>query len=306
MLNRVEIHITEALGVLRSLTSMPKVPWTTKLGDIGEAEIKARLSYFCNVTKLENDVGIDFYCELLEQGTPSSPFYVQAKGTQHFDASWGQGVPKSTIGYWLSQSHPVMLIVFDENTQTCYWMSIERQRYKLLPQMSSSSQTLRISLDRSQVLERGAESNEAFITQIRAGQGSIMLWTGYPQLKGQDYVKELPDAPRSATELARVKENIRIASYSLVRYYTGSSFEWAKAGELCEFLAKFDKSHYNHFVWLAQIKEVQGDRPAALLNWKEALSICERDKTWPKESMDSLKEAIKKEIERIESSSKEG
>jgi hypothetical protein len=281
---------------------MPKVPWTTKLGDIGEAEIKARLSYFCNVTKLENDVGIDFYCELLEQGTPSSPFYVQAKGTQHFDESWAQSVPKSTIGYWLNQSHPVMLIVYDENARTCYWMSIERQRQNLLPQMSSSSQTMRISLDRSQVLERRAEPNEAFISQIKADQGSIMLWMGYPRLKGQEYVKELPDAPRSPIELARVKENIRMASYSLVRYYTGSSFEWDKAGELCEFLTKFDMSHYNHFVWLAQIKEVQADRPAALLNWKEALSICERDKTWPKESMEPLKEAIRKEIRRIESS----
>jgi hypothetical protein len=58
-------------------------------------------------------------------------------------------------------------------------------------------------------------------------------------------------------------------------------------------------------VWLAQIKEVQGDRPAALLSWKEALSICERDKTWSNESMELLKEAIRKEIARIESPSQE-
>jgi hypothetical protein len=84
------------------------------------------------------------------------------------------------------------------------------------------------------------------------------------------------------------------------------SHDWPKARDSSEFLTKFDKSHYNQFAMLAQIQELQGDRPAALLNWKEALNICERDKTSPREWIEGLKKAIKREIERIESSLQAG
>jgi len=289
-----------------SLTPLPKVPWTTKLAGVGEAQISARLQYFSNVTNYNLDLGIDFYCELLENGAPSTPFYVQAKGTQHFDETWSQSIAKSTVGYWLNQPHPVMLIVYDEKARTCYWMSIESHRYEFLSQMKSTSGTIHITLDRSKVLADGANTNDSFIAQIKADGESIMLWRGYPQFKGEGYVKEIPDAPRSESELTRVEETLRKTSYSLVRYYTGSSYDWSRASDLCELLTKFDKSHYNHFVWLAQIKQVQGDRQVALLNFEEALEICERDKTWPKESMDITKEAIKRQIERIKASLQNG
>jgi hypothetical protein len=44
------------------------LPWETQLGDIGETEIKSRLQRFSTVTKIERDVGIDFYCELIING----------------------------------------------------------------------------------------------------------------------------------------------------------------------------------------------------------------------------------------------
>jgi len=54
---------------------MPKVPWTVRLGDIGELEVKTRLAHFSITAKYDRDVGIDFY-ELLERDSPSTPFYV--------------------------------------------------------------------------------------------------------------------------------------------------------------------------------------------------------------------------------------
>jgi hypothetical protein len=53
---------------------------------------------------------------------------------------------------------------------------------------------------------------------------------------------------------------------------------------------------------LAQIEEVLGSREAAFLYWKEALDICERDKKWKRESMKKIKQAIKREIRRIQAS----
>jgi hypothetical protein len=98
----------------------PRIPWTTRLGMIGEAQVKARLAYFSILTKYETDPGIDFYCELLENDSPSLPFYVQAKGTEHFDDKWGQSIPKSTLVYWLQQPSPVFLLVYDERQGICH------------------------------------------------------------------------------------------------------------------------------------------------------------------------------------------
>jgi hypothetical protein len=37
------------------MTTKPRVPWTTRLGTIGEAQVKARLAYFSIPTKYETD-----------------------------------------------------------------------------------------------------------------------------------------------------------------------------------------------------------------------------------------------------------
>lgn len=279
---------------------LPKVPWTTKLGDRAEAEIEARLNHFSDPRKLMSHIAVDFYCELLKDRTA---FYVQAKGTRSFRKTWSRSLPKSTVAHWLlSLKHPVMLVVYDDKAGICYWKSIESSRYEFLPRVLSDSKKIPITLDRSKVLANKPNANDAFIAQIKADEGSIMLWLGYPQFEGKGYVKKGPRIPRSRYELANAEGNLMATSYSLARYYKDRSHDWPKARDLAEFLTKFDRSHYNQFVMLAQIQEVQGDRQAALLNWKEALNICERDKTWPKKSMDRLREAIKKEIERVEAS----
>jgi len=86
-----------------------KLPGETQLGDTGETEIKSRLQRFSTVTKIERDVGIDFYCELIVDGFPTIPFYVQAKSSQHLDAQSGRSIKKSTIWYWLRRPHPVYI-----------------------------------------------------------------------------------------------------------------------------------------------------------------------------------------------------
>ena len=55
------------------------VLWETLLGKASEHEIQHRLDYFSHTQKLENDVGIDFYCNLIENRVPTHEFYVQAK-----------------------------------------------------------------------------------------------------------------------------------------------------------------------------------------------------------------------------------
>lgn len=262
------------------------------MGAIGESEVKARLQYFSNPLKYELDVGIDFYCELLENDSPTTPFYVQAKSTGHFDPSWGASIDKSTIVYWLERQFPVFLVVHDENKGVCYWVSIEDFRQSLLDKLKTSSTTIYIKVGALRTLEKGREANEVFIRKIKDDQISVDLWRGHARFKGEGWVKTIPNAPRSDVELARIRENLRMNMYSLIQHYFESE-KLDDAFNACEFLVKFDKSHYNHFVWLAILNQVRGNRSAARECYKQALDICERDKTWPQESMDKLKEGIR-------------
>jgi len=71
----------------------------TRIGEIAETEIKKRLSAFSNPMKPTFDLGIDFYCELLEDdGIPTSRYFlVQAKGTKEFGDIWRRYFEKNTI-----------------------------------------------------------------------------------------------------------------------------------------------------------------------------------------------------------------
>lgn len=275
-----------------------KVPWKTRLGDVGELEIRKRLSYFSIPTKYTTDVGIDFYCELLEDDSPTIPFYVQAKGTEHFDDNWGASIRKSTIIYWLLRPFPVFLIVYDENARDCYWMAIEDHRYGLFRKISkTNSKTIYLKIDKSNILEKGRGKNDEFIRKIKQDLNSVKLFQGQPLFKGEGYVRLVPDPPRSNVEFQRTKETIRAGLYSLLIYYFFLRRDLENAYLLGEFLTRFDTSHYNHFVWFGQINKAFGKNLEAKRSFVKALKICEGDPNWPRESMKHIIARIKTEID---------
>ena len=282
----------------RNMTlTKPLIPWTTRLGTVGESAIKSRLAYFSNPTKYEEDVGIDFYCELIESDTPSIPFYVQAKGAEHFDSSWGRSIPKSTITYWLQQQHPVFLVVYDDKTKTCYWMSIEDHRYSLIQQIFTTvKDTIYVKMDKSNTLEQTRDGNELFIAKVHEDSFSIQLFRGRPQFIGQEYVKKIPSPPRSDAELHKIRETVRASLYSLVQHYLRAD-DLKTAYTYCQFLAKFDIRHYNHFVWLGQIARTFGEVDIARESFEQALKICKADKNWPSDSMQKIIATIEKEMQ---------
>ncbi len=263
-------------------------PWEKRLGNIGESAIKKCLSYFSTANKIDDDVGLDYYCELLES-PPSHEFCVQAKGTQHFDEKWGASVKKSTLVYWLWKPNPVYLIVYDEPQDACYWMPIEDHRYEFLTKiLNTDSETVYVTMDRSRALERGRNKNKALIEKIKEDKNSIELFRGRPTFKGDGYVKQIPDAPRNETELILTRENVRQSLYSLIKYYLNRN-DVNTAISYLEFLTKFDPTgHYNHFSMLGQIKLKLGEKKVAADYFRQAIFICKGDKIWPKESMEQL------------------
>lgn len=275
-----------------------KVPWSTRLGDVGQKEIGSRLSYFSTANKYDRDIGIDFYCELLKDDSPLMPFYVQAKGTEHFDNDWRANIKKSTVVYWLQQPSPVFLVVYDEKTGNCYWMSIEDNRYSLIEKIfKTSSDTISLKMDRSHVLQRGKDENFHFIRKIKQDRSSVELFRGRPLFRGDGYVKRIPALPRSRNELRLIRENIRAGLYCLLCHNLFRRGNLEKAYLLGEFLTKFDKRHYNHFAWFGLINKARGDKEEAKKHFEMALELIEKDKNWPRESVKAIIEGIKKEIQ---------
>lgn len=281
------------------MESYPKVKWETRLGDVGESAIRKQLSYFSTVTKTERDVGIDFLCELVVENKPWAKYYVQAKGTEHFDAQWGSNVKKSTISYWLKQEDPVYLIVYDDKDGRSYWMSIEDHRYELFDRIMKSdtqSDSIYIRMDRSQILEDGKEKNELLRSKIISDKYSIQQFYGYPQMQGIGYIRVIPPPPRNVHELVMTKETIRKSLYSLIIHYLGKN-DVETAYLCCEFLTKFDKGHYNHFEWFGLLNIVLRKPIEAKSALEEAIHIFEGDKNWPLEDKMLQIKRLREEIE---------
>lgn len=305
MLRKLKGIISEKSIQILTMPSKVKVPWRQRLGVIGESEIKKRLSYFSIPTKPELDVGIDFICELIEDDSPSSKyFFVQAKGTEHFDDDWARSIKKSTVMYWLQQPFPIFLVVYDENSGNCYWMSIEDNRNSLIEKMRTDSETIYVKMDRSHMLKKGKNKNDELIRKIREDMASVNLIRGHPQFIGEGYVKRRPIVYLSKGAIVNIKGNIRISMLYLITHYLLNN-DIKNAYPLCEFLTIFDKSHYDHFVLFGSMNKILGKREEAKKSYEEAIKICKRDKRWDilkKPSDPSIEEiiaSIKKEMESL-------
>ena len=264
------------------MPSQVRVSWNTRLGDISEDEIKKRLKYFSLVSKFKTDIGIDFLCELVEDDVPSQKyFFVQAKGTQqHFDKSWGTSIKKRTVINWLNQPHTVFLIVYDEVNKNCYWMSIIEQYSKSwIKRIGTSSEKIYIKMDNSHILEDGKNKNDEFIRKIKEDSFIVGLSRGHPELLGEGYVRTIPLVSLSRDVMLNLKESIRInATYLIYDYLLKKNLK--DAYSLCEFLTRFDQSHYNQFELFGDLNGILGNKSKARKSYKQAIEICKRDKKW--------------------------
>jgi hypothetical protein len=232
-------------------------------------------------------------------------FFVQAKGTQHFDEHWGRSIEKKTIVYWVDQPFPVFLVVYDEVKRECYWMSIlEHFNNVWNKQMGNNSKTIYVKMDRSNVLEEGEKQNSAFIRKINFDFAMINLIRGHPQLLGEGYVKRKPLFLLSKEVISNINYSVRSSIHYLIGHYLVAK-DIKTATLLCDFLTKFDKTHYDHFVLMGRINAFLGNKSQAKQNFEEAIRICERDKNWdikksPRDpSVNEIIESIRKEIEGI-------
>ena len=277
------------------------IPWVKRLGTAGESRIKSCLCYFSNPVKYAEDYGIDFYCELIENDTPTMPFYVQAKTSGYFHENWGVPIKKSTICYWLKQPSPVFIMVFDEHGKKIYWKSVEESRCEWLKKLhEESTETITVNIDVNNRLEESIGRNQIFIEKIKRDALSVLMSRGYAQLFGDGYVRELPELPRTELELKLLKDNVRFNLYSIVRYYKDIKRDLKPTKPICEFLTTFDPSHFNQFEWLGDVYLSLGDKDGALSNYEEALRMCKSDKDWKRLSPGTIRKNIEIIITKIQ------
>lgn len=269
--------IFRSIAIITTMLSGPKVPISRRRGTSAEAEVEARLSYFSIVARPSPDVGIDFQCELLQEDQPSGELFgVQVKGTKTLGKRPQVCVKKTTIRYWLKLTFPVYIIVYDEESQQCYWISFTRILDSVTEKIESKNSTVCFDVDRTLILHKG-ESKD-FVSKVRYDALIMSLQRG--SFKPSDkYVRTFPIAYLSQQVIANHQENIRNSLNLLINHYLLTE-DIEKAYSLCSFLAKLDNSHYDHFYKLGHIEKLLGNRIEAKRNFERAITICKGDEKW--------------------------
>lgn len=281
----------------------PKVKWADKIGNEGEALISLSLSRIALVTSYDKDFGIDFYCEALLKDspttyTPGKSFYVQAKGTEHFDERGGASISKTTLKYWLDRPSPVYLFVGDTKAEKTYWFSIEEKREWLYQKIiESDAETIYLKIDVDKELNK--ENFEDFNKQLESDIKVFYINMGIPQLEGEGYVKSIPIINFSETQRIRTFERVchSILNLILSSMYNG---DYSTGKRLSEGLIVLGYRNAISYLSLAQCQEELNETDESLHNYKETLRVINEDKDFLAEEKGLLqKKFVEKKIKEV-------
>jgi tetratricopeptide (TPR) repeat protein len=253
-----------------------------RCGSIGESLVEAKLKSFAQVlrpTSLQ-EFALDFYCRLLRGNIPSNiAFYVEVKTTSNMDNSWTKSIPKETIQFWLGQHFPVFIIVCDESTEKCYWISIEDNRASWMQRISDENESICLKIDKTHELKKGHEQNIQFIKKIHHDLILLNANNGIAEFISKGYLGGFPVLKLSETAMLNIRGRIRNSfNYLFNDRLLVNDFQGAYG--YCKQLANFDHGHYDHFLTLARICLQLGKLDEAEENYNTSIEVCRQDHTW--------------------------
>jgi tetratricopeptide (TPR) repeat protein len=263
------------------LYHLPRITESQKRGRSGEHAIENRLSSFSNIMYPEHDLGIDYFCELIENNALTGKYFcVQAKETKRFDKCWRRSIKKETVLLWLNQRYPVFLMVYERSSRNCYWTSIQDIRQFLIDKMQDSSKSVRIKVDRSNLLLEDDE-NTAFVRKIESDGLLVNALYGIPEfISAGGYVGFIPVLSLTNAMRGNIRERVRFGMNYLINDYLLQN-DLQHAYELSQILVRFDpRGHYDHVLKHARISRALGKREEAEKNYDMAISICKDDPNW--------------------------
>jgi hypothetical protein len=179
--------------------------------------LEKELSKFFNVVKSgsESDLGIDFYCERIdEKGNPTGKYVaIQCKGTKDELLDRIQ-IKVSTVNYWRIQPFPVALCLVKLNTnKTLFCFPMDQSATSLSNLENKSYVTIKFDTQKELFLE-GNKLNEEFETHLNlSGKTSLLAYT--------DYIKSLMESfnkPVIIDDLDLMKSD-NIPSSQFLKFY---------------------------------------------------------------------------------------
>jgi hypothetical protein len=255
----------------------------------GESYVEARLKSFAEVSRPVPlfEYAIDFYCRLLRSGKPSNDIFgVEVKSTNHFNDRYGESIYKEIVRFWLIQPFPVFVVVYEDSSDSCYWISVEDNREEWLAKLQNEKKSVAITIDRSHPL--GKNQNAEFIQRIEDDIIRVNAGQGIPQFISKGYegyaIGYIPILRLSDGARKNVRETVRLGFNYLVNDSILRN-DLQDKYNLCKLLADFDHGHYDHYLKLARICRKLGKKEEARENYKRAIEICKADPNWDKKRL---------------------
>lgn len=258
-------------------------------GGSGELIVEARLASFAQIQRSIPlfEYAIDLYCRLLQNGKPSnSIFGVEVKSTKHFDDHYSEPIGKDILRFWLTQPFPVFVVVYEESSDSCYWISAEDNRQEWVAKLQNEKESATITIDRTHPL--GKDQYAEFIQKIEEDIIRVNAARGIPQFISKGYegyaIGYIPILRLSDEARENVKQTVRLGFNYLVSDSVLRN-DLQNAYDLCRLLGDFDRSHYDHYLTLARICRKLGKKEEARANYKRAIEVCKRDPNWDKKRL---------------------
>lgn len=262
---------------------------TQRRAGSGESYVEAHLKSFAQVWRPLPlfEYAIDFYCRLLQNGKPSnSIFWVEAKSTNHFNDRYSESIDKGVMRFWLTQPFPVFVVVYEESSGSCYWISAEDNRQEWAAKLQNEKQSVTISIDRSHLL--GKNRNLDFIQKVEEDIIRVNAARGIPQFISKGYegyaIGYVPILRLSDGARENVRQTVRIGFNYLVNDSLLRN-DLQNAYVLCKLLGDFDHGHYDHYLMLARICRKLGKNEEARENYKRAIEVCKGDPNWDRKRL---------------------
>jgi hypothetical protein len=276
-----------------------------KQGSIGESLIEAKLKRFSHVSRPVNllDYTIDFFCALYDGNKPSNiHFNVQAKTGKSIEKQWKESIDREKVQFWLEQAFPVYIIEVDEDTEKCYWLSVEENREKWLNRLKLGKKKLTVTINKNKPFVE-----EEFIKKIKVDTVHVKANQGIPIFVSNGYIGTIPYMKLSETSRSSVNQTVRLGlDYLIYDRVLNNDLDGAyKTGKI---LTVFDHSHYDHFLLMARICKQLGKTAEASENYDLAIDICKRDSNWNKRkgpndaSIEEIIETMEDEKAKLEKS----
>jgi penicillin-binding protein-related factor A (putative recombinase) len=192
---------------------------------------------------------------LLQSGKPSNKIFgIEVKSTGIFKDYYNESIEKDIVRFWLTQPFPVFVVVYEESSDNCYWISVEDHREEWTKELPNDKKSITIRINRSQALAKN--QNSAFIKKMEQDIIIVNANRGIPQFISKGYegytigyvpILKLSDAARE-----NVRGTIRFGFNYLIND-SALRGDLQSAYSLGKQLGEFDHGHYDHFLLLARI-----------------------------------------------------